>query len=153
MKKHLFYGAVFLLIFATQIFAQVSNQTTTTNNQTTTKTAEPADENNSDLVITANVRAKELKFEVVPTPTVTFPGTPNRQNVWEADRTNLPEQVQPGVVYRDIGIRLRIYSRFAEIQRIVLEALDEPEAAAQTTPANNAPNNQNTTTTTTAKKP
>jgi hypothetical protein len=85
------------------------------------------DENNSDLVITANVRARELKVEIVPNPTVEFPGKPARQTVWEADRQNLPEKIEPGVTYRDIGIRLRIYSRFAEIQRIVLEAIDEEQ--------------------------
>lgn len=134
MKKYFFFcGAAFFLFFTIQVFAQNTNQTTT--NQTTTE----ADEKNSDLVITANVRAKELKFEIVPTPTVTFPGNKERQTVWEADRTNLPEKVEPGVIYRDIGIRLRIYSRFAEIQRIVIEALDEPQPSK---PTPNTTNNQ-----------
>lgn len=135
MKKYFFYGAFCLLFFTIQIFAQNSNPATT--NQTPTD----ADEKNSDLVITATVRAKELKFETVPTPTVTFPGSGQRQTVWEADRTNLPPTVEPGVVYRDIGIRLRIYSRFAEIQRIVIEALDEPQPSNPT-----PPNTSNTTT-------
>jgi hypothetical protein len=134
MKKYFvysFYSTVFFLLFTIQIFAQTSNQNTT--KETTTE----ADEKNSDLVITATVRAKELKFETVPTPKVDFPGTQPRQTVWEADRTNLPPKVEPGVVYRDIGIRLRIYSRFAEIQRIVIEALDEteqPQSAPTATP-------------------
>lgn len=81
--------------------------------------------NNYDLSITANVTARELLFEVVPNPTVEFPGRPRRDTSWEAERTNLPPQVQPGVTYRDIGIRLRITSVFADIERIVAEALGE----------------------------
>ena len=80
---------------------------------------------NPDLSITANVTARELLFEVVPNPKVEFPGQPRRDTVWEAERTNLPPQVQPGVTYRDIGIRLKITSVFADIERIVAEALGE----------------------------
>jgi hypothetical protein len=80
---------------------------------------------NHDLSINANVTARELHFEVVPNPTVEFPGQPRRDTVWEAERTNLPAQVQPGVTYRDIGIRLKITSVFADIERIVAEALGE----------------------------
>jgi len=80
---------------------------------------------NHDLSTTANVTARELLFEVVPNPTVEFPGRPRRDTVWEAERTNLPPQVQPGVTYRDIGIRLKITSVFADIERIVAEALGE----------------------------
>jgi hypothetical protein len=87
-------------------------------------TSRPATDNH-DLSITANVTARELLFEVVPNPTVEFSGQPRRDTVWEAERTNLPAQVQPGVTYRDIGIRLRITSVFADIERIVAEALGE----------------------------
>ena len=87
-----------------------------------------------DLSITANVTARELLFEVVPTPEVEFPGRPRRDTVWEAERTNLPAQVQPGVTYRDIGIRLKITSVFADIERIVAEALGEIPASDDATP-------------------
>ena len=82
-----------------------------------------------DLSITANVTARELLFEVVPTPKVEFPGRPRRDTVWEAERTNLPPQVQPGITYRDLGIRLKITSVFADIERIVAEALGEIPAS------------------------
>ncbi len=62
---------------------------------------------------------------MVPNPTVEFPSTFERENVWEADRQNLPKPVEPGVTYRNIGIKLRISSRFADIDRIVAEALGE----------------------------
>ncbi|MDQ1611338.1 MAG: hypothetical protein QOG00_1269 [Pyrinomonadaceae bacterium] len=98
---------------------------------------------NPDLSITANVTARELRFEVVPTPKVEFPGRPHRDTVWEAERTNLPPQVQPGVTYRDLGIRLKITSVFADIERIVAEALGEiPASDDAAPPANSNPNAQ-----------
>ena len=86
--------------------------------------ADPAVEN-ADIAITAHVRARSLKFDVVPNPTVTFFGQPARDTVWEAQRENLPTPVEPGVTYRDIGIRLKITSVFRDIDRIVAEALGE----------------------------
>jgi hypothetical protein len=102
---------------------------------TTSATAE------HDLSITANVTAREVLFEVVPTPRVEFPGQPRRDTVWEAERTNLPAQVQPGVTYRDIGIRLKITSVFADIERIVAEALGEIPASDDAPPKINSNEN------------
>jgi hypothetical protein len=79
----------------------------------------------NDLEITANVTARELRFEVVPDPKVEFTGQPERETVWEAERQNLPRPVQPGVTYRNIGVELKITSAFADIDRIVAEALGE----------------------------
>lgn len=108
-------------------------------NVATDATGEP------DLSITANVTARELLFEVVPTPKVEFPGRPRRDNVWEAERTNLPPQVQPGVTYRDIGIRLKITSVFADIERIVAEALGEIPASDGNAPPNTDSNENSQT--------
>ncbi|HEY6188942.1 MAG TPA: hypothetical protein VIW80_14905 [Pyrinomonadaceae bacterium] len=87
-----------------------------------------------DLSITANVTARELRFEVVPDPKVEFPGKPERTTVWEAERQNLPRPVEPGVTYRNIGIQLKITSVFADIDRIVAEALGEVPASDTTAP-------------------
>lgn len=89
----------------------------------TTDTTEKVDEKTADIAITANVTAKELKFEVVPTPKVEFPGTPERKTEWSSERKNLPDSVEPNVIYRDIGIKLKIVSVFADIDKIVDEAL------------------------------
>jgi hypothetical protein len=78
-----------------------------------------------DLSITAHVTADSLRFEKVPDPKVEFTGKPRRETVWQSERENLPQQVQPGVTYRNIGITLRITSVFADIDRIVAEALGE----------------------------
>ena len=110
--------------------------------------APAAETDNADLAITAHVTARELRFDIVPNPTVEFPGRPARVTAWEAERENLPRPVQPGVTYRDIGIRLVITSVFADIDRIVAEALGEvpvsddaapPAADTSTSPAPGAP--------------
>jgi hypothetical protein len=92
----------------------------------------------ADVSITATVRARELTFEIVPNPTVEFPGTHKRETAWDAVRENLPPAVQPGVTYRDIGIRLKIVSRFADIDRIVAEALGEVPVTDQVQPPDDA---------------
>src|SRR5688572_9117358 len=79
----------------------------------------------ADVSITAQVKARSLVFEVVPNPKVEFPGQPKRDTAWEATRENLPTPVEPGVTYRNIGIRLKITSIFSDIDRIVAEALGE----------------------------
>jgi len=139
-------GGKLLLAIALSIFSlcaapRVSAQQRARAQAATPQTSTPARQTNSagasqnsskdvsidsaDLAITANVTAKELRFEVVPNPTVEFPGKPERDTVWDAVRENLPRPVQPGVTYRNIGIRLKIVSRFADIERIVSEALGE----------------------------
>jgi len=138
MKKNfsLFPTLICVLIFSLQTAAQ---NTAPTNNQTRT-----AEDKTTDVSITATVTVRELKFEIVPNPTVEFFGKPARETVWEADRENLPRPVEPGVTYRDIGIRLHISSRFADIERIVAEALGEipVENKTDTPPANSPIQNQ-----------
>ena len=63
---------------------------------------------NPDIAIDASVEMRELRFEKVPDPEVRFHGNTRRNSVWASRRTNLPDEVQEGVVYRDAGIRLRI---------------------------------------------
>jgi hypothetical protein len=92
-----------------------------------------------DLSITARVTADSLRFEKVPDPKVEFTGKPRRDTVWQSDRQNLPQQVQPGVTYRDIGITLRITSVFADIDRIVAEALGEVPASDDARPQQSEP--------------
>jgi hypothetical protein len=79
----------------------------------------------ADISITGSVKARSLVFEAVPNPKVEFFGQPARDTVWEATRENLPNSVEPGVTYRNIGVRLKITSVFRDIDRIVAEALGE----------------------------
>jgi hypothetical protein len=101
---------------------------TTTQQQQQSQDAEPGSDvsqESADLAITAHVTARELRFETVPNPQVQFTGQPRRETQWDAVRENLPRPVQPGVTYRNIGVRLKIVSVFADIDRIVAEALGE----------------------------
>ena len=59
----------------------------------------------------------------MPNPKVEFPGTPERKTEWSSERKNLPDSVEPNVIYRDIGITLKIVSVFADIDKIVDDAL------------------------------
>jgi len=63
---------------------------------------------NPDIAINAGVEMRELRFEKVPDPKVNFRGNTRRNSVWTSRRTNLPDEVQEDVVYRDAGIKLRI---------------------------------------------
>ena len=71
-----------------------------------------------DLEITATVHYRQLRFDIVGEPRVDFSGTPERKTIWDAQRINLPRPVQPGVVYRDGGVRLTISSMFAALSRL-----------------------------------
>lgn len=123
MKRQILFVGSVVLFFTLHAPAQTAP---TTPSNTTPNQSAKANANNADVAITATVTARELKFEVVPNPIVEFPGSRHeRATVWEADRQNLPKPVEPGVTYRNIGIELRIVSRFADIDRIVAEALGE----------------------------
>lgn len=132
-----------LLTFIFLLAAAASGQQTDSSRQT----SEKVDEKTADVAITARVQARELKFEIVPDPKVNFFGSHERNTEWSSERENLPEKVQPGVTYRNIGVRLKIVSVFADIDRIVAEALGEipkSEDKPENNPVKNQPtNNQN----------
>lgn len=124
---------------ATPSTATQSTPTPTRDAQTPRAAESEASGAEPDLSITARVTADSLRFEKVPNPKVEFTGKPRRETVWQSERQNLPQQVQPGVTYRDIGITLRITSVFADIDRIVAEALGEVPASDDAQPASTPP--------------
>ena len=69
---------------------------------------------NPDIEFTADVKASELRFEEVPETEVRFPGHPERESASGTDRENLPEEVEPGVTYRNPRVRLRIATALAD---------------------------------------
>ena len=69
---------------------------------------------NPDIAIDAAVEMRELRFEKVPDPEVNFRGNTRRNSVWTSRRTNLPDEVQEDVVYRDAKIRLRVATEIVE---------------------------------------
>ena len=66
-----------------------------------------------DIELTADVKARELRFEEVPETEVRFPGHPERESASGTDRENLPDEVEPGVTYRNPRVRLRIATALA----------------------------------------
>jgi hypothetical protein len=89
----------------------------------------------ADISITARVTADSLRFEKVPNPRVEFTGRQKRETAWESERENLPQGVRPGETYRNVGITLHIRSVFADIDRIVAEALGEVPTGDDARPA------------------
>lgn len=79
----------------------------------------------ADIAIIANITATELRFDAVANPKVEFFEKSKVQSIWHAERFNLPDRIEPGVTYRNVGIRLKIVSRLEDIERIVSEALGE----------------------------
>ena len=96
-----------------------------------------------DVAILANVQARELRFEQVPDVRIVVSGNAGAkpaQTVSHSERRNLPDQVQPRVIYRDIGIRLTITSTLPDIETIVDEALGTaPAVTAPPAPAASKP--------------
>ncbi len=74
-----------------------------------------------DIELTADVKARELRFEEVPETEVRFPGRPERESASGTDRENLPEEVEPGVTYRNPRVRLRIATALAAADRDLQE--------------------------------
>ena len=64
-----------------------------------------------DVDITTSVRVKELRFGEVPDVRVWFEGEPGEESMSESERENLPDEVEPGVTYRDVKVRWSAASR------------------------------------------
>jgi pyruvate/2-oxoglutarate dehydrogenase complex dihydrolipoamide acyltransferase (E2) component len=65
---------------------------------------------NPDIDFSANVKARELRFEEEPQTEVRFWGSPKRNSVSLNERKNLPEKVRQGVTYRDVSVHSHIAS-------------------------------------------
>jgi hypothetical protein len=65
----------------------------------------------ADLDFTARVKADELRFTSKPEVDVSFFGEPAHESHAGSTRRNLPEEVEPGVTYRDVVVDYRLASR------------------------------------------
>jgi len=72
---------------------------------------ELSDEEIADVDAFASVRARELRFGIVPDTKVWFEGDPAERSSAESERENLPEEIEPQTTYRDIRVRWRARSR------------------------------------------
>ena len=67
-----------------------------------------------DVEMKFSVRAKELRFECKPeVDVVAFADAPATAEL-QSERENLPDEVEPGVTYRDIAVRWRAAARLGE---------------------------------------
>ena len=72
---------------------------------------ELSDEEPADIEVLTGVRAKSLRFGRVPETKVSFSGEPAERSSLKTERENLPEEVEPGVTYRDVKVRWQARSR------------------------------------------
>ena len=78
-----------------------------------------------DIEFTANVRAREMRFDEVPETEVRFRGQPERASVSGTERENLPEKVRRGVTYRNFSLRLCIATKLIETEPDLSEKAKE----------------------------
>jgi len=74
-------------------------------------------EREPDVEITARVKADELRFECKPTVDVLAHSNAPARAASVSERENLPDELEPGVTYRDLEVRWRAWAR-----------LEDPEA-------------------------
>jgi hypothetical protein len=80
------------------------------------------DDQPADVDVSTSVRARSLRFGIVPETRVWFEGEPAESSSSETERENLPDEVEPGVDYRDVEVRWRARSR-------IVHPTDPDEAA------------------------
>jgi hypothetical protein len=64
-----------------------------------------------DVEIAAAARADELRFECKPEVRVAASAGSPASAEWASERENLPDDVEPGVTYRDVAVRWRVSAR------------------------------------------
>ena len=67
-----------------------------------------------DVEIAATVRARELRFECKPGVEVRAYADAPADAESLSERENLPAEVEPGVTYRDVGVRWRLAARLRD---------------------------------------
>jgi hypothetical protein len=63
------------------------------------------DDEHADIDVSTSVRMRSLRFEIVPPTRVWFEGFPGEVHSLRSERENLPDEVEPGVTYRDVTVR------------------------------------------------
>jgi hypothetical protein len=67
-----------------------------------------------DVEISATVRADELRFESEPEVSVRVHADSPADTEHVSERDNLPDQIEPGVTYRDIAVAWRVSARLRD---------------------------------------
>ena len=80
----------------------------------------------ADIEIGAVAKAKRIRFEKVPETEVTFPGSDESRSGSHTERENLPDEIEPGVDYRDVRIRWHAGASVrAEVDPAIVEAEEQ----------------------------
>jgi hypothetical protein len=86
-----------------------------------TRKGDPDRIEDADVEIGASVKAKRLRFRSKPETDVELRGELREpedrgelQTASGSERENLPEEVEPGVTYRDVSVRWRAAARLEE---------------------------------------
>jgi hypothetical protein len=69
------------------------------------------DDEPADVDVSTSVRARSLRFGVVPKVKVWFEGEPAERSSSKTERENLPEEVEEEEEYRDVRVSWRARSR------------------------------------------
>ena len=88
----------------------------------TSRRKRPGPPKNPDVEFTANVKARELRFDEVPDTGVHPPA--------QTERENLPEKVQPvhaGITFRDVSVEVRIANKLTVSEPDLWEETREEE--------------------------
>jgi hypothetical protein len=67
-----------------------------------------------DVELKVSVRAKEVRFERKPEVVVKAHADSPATAEAQSERENLPDELEPGVTYRDIAVRWRVAARLNE---------------------------------------
>jgi hypothetical protein len=58
----------------------------------------------ADIEVGAAARARRLRFRRKPEARVEFEGGPGLESDSHTERENLPQEIEPGIVYRDVRV-------------------------------------------------
>jgi hypothetical protein len=59
----------------------------------------------AEIEVGAVVKAKAIRFDKVPETKISFPESDQERSGSNTERENLPDEVEPGVTYRDVKVR------------------------------------------------
>jgi hypothetical protein len=76
----------------------------------------------AEMELVATVRARTLRFDEVPSAEALLRAAAGGKVTWRAERVNLPLHPVPGVVYRDVRVRLTVGSDAEGIAALLREA-------------------------------
>jgi hypothetical protein len=76
----------------------------------------------SEIELVTTVRARSLRLDAIPRLDGVLRGASGRRTSWRAERVNLPARPEPGVVYRDVEVRLTLATDVDGLAAMLREA-------------------------------